>query len=409
MRVLAGLAAILLMSSTCAADDWPQWRGPNRDGSWPSARLPEQFAADRLEPRWRRLVGGGYGGIAVADGGVYVLDRRTKPDEVERLLCLNARDGKELWNFSWPVRYGAMEYGNGPRSTPTVRKGRVYVFGAVGHLHCLDAANGKVIWSRDTVKEFQAQVPTWGHACSPLIDGSRLIVQVGAPDGCLMAFDLDSGKEVWRSVGDPPGYASPVLITNGRSRQFVYWTPENIVGIDADSGKRLWSVRFPITYGVSISDLVWSDGVLLASNYWSGCKALRFDAEGLNPEVAWEGKQLSLLMSTPLLHDGHVYALDRFKGLKCLSMKTGKVLWEDEYVTPKGRNPQASLVWAGERMLILNERGELLLADATTQGFRMLSRTKLLDGLIWAHPAYADGCCFVRSDTEIVCVPLGGK
>ena len=164
-----------------------------------------------------------------------------------------------------------------------------------------------------------------------------------------------------------------------------------------------------ITYDVAISDVVFAEGVLLASNYWSGSKAIRLDEKGLNPKVAWEGKDLSLLMSTPLVEGGHVFALDRFRGVKCVEMKSGKVVWEGWHVTPRDRNPQASLVWAGRgRALILNTPGELVVADVSVKGYKVLSRTPVV-GRTWAHPAFAGGCLFARNDTQIVCVPLNGK
>lgn len=403
---LAALA-IVLGALPAQAGDWPQWRGPARDGVWHEKDLPDQFPANGLKPRWRLPLGGGYGGIAATGGRVFVMDRQAEPREIERVLCLDAVSGKILWSHEYPVQYGKMDYGNGPRSTPTVHQERVYTFGAVGHLHCLDAATGKVLWSHDTVKAFKARVPTWGHACSPLRDGDRLVVQVGAPDGSLMAFDRLTGKESWRGVSDPPGYASPTLIQTKTYRLLAYWTPEHIVGVAPDTGKVRWQVPFQVTYGVAISDLVWHEEVLLASNYWSGSKAMKLDAKGDNPEVVWEGKQLSLLMSTPLVGSGHVYALDRSRGLKCLEMKTGKVKWEDAPITPRGRNPQASLTWVGgDRALIFNEKGELLLARLTPEKYQTLGKTAVLSGVVWAHPAFADGCLFARGDEEILCVPL---
>jgi outer membrane protein assembly factor BamB len=408
MRSLLLIAA-LLCPRTVLADDWPQWRGPKRDGTWRELGLPKRLPAPELKARWRQTIGGGYGGIAVAGGRVYVMDRRKKPREVERILCLDAVTGATIWTHTYPVVYGKMEYGNGPRGTPTVHGGRVYTFGALGHLHGLDAADGRVVWVRDTVKEFKGRVPTWGHACSPLVDGERLLVQVGGqPDACLVALDLATGKEIWRSLADRPGYSSPVLIETKQWRQLVYFTPEHVVGLEPATGRVRWRVPFPgITYDVSISDVVWSEGVLLASNYWSGSRAIRLNERGLDPSVAWEGKQLSLLMSTPLVRDGHVYALDRHRGLKCLKLQTGEVLWDGEYVTPRGSNPQASLVWAGDNALILNERGELVLAELSPKGCRILGKTPIL-GATWAHPAYANGCIFARNDEEIVCVPLAG-
>src|SRR5262249_39341746 len=153
-------------------------------------------------------------------------------------------------------------------------------------------------------------------------------------------------------------------------------------------------------------DPVWHEGILLVSGYWEGAKALRVQSDGGDPKIGWEGRRLSLLMSTPLCRAGYVYALDKKDGLKCIELRTGEVVWEGEYVTPKGRNPQASLVWAGERALIFNELGELILARLAPEGYRQISKAAVLPGGTWAHPAYADGCVFARSDKDIVCVPL---
>jgi outer membrane protein assembly factor BamB len=411
MRIVLNMALGIVIVSPVHAGDWPQWRGPLRDGVWPDARVPDKFPP-RLAPRWRQPIGGGYGGIAVCGGRVYVQDRQTEPREVERVVCLDAASGKTLWVHEYPVHYGKLDYGNGPRATPTVHAGRVYTYGALGHLHCLDAMSGKAIWSRDMVHDFKGRIPTWGHACSPFIDRNLLVVQVGGqPDACLVALDATSGKGVWQSLPDRPGYCSPVLVPITGGKQLVYWTAEHMVGLELATGKVRWQVPFEgVTYDVAISDVVYADGVLLASNYWSGSKALRLDGQGDHPQVAWEGKQLSLLMSTPLVRGGHVWALDRHRGLKCLEMRTGKVLWQDEHVTPRGTNPQASLVWVGQSSLalILNERGELVVAELRPEVCRIRARVPIL-GPTWAHPAYADGCIFARNDEEIVCVPLVGQ
>jgi outer membrane protein assembly factor BamB len=404
-RSLLLCLALLLLTGLGA--DWPQWRGARRDNVWLQNGLPERLP-ERLPARWKKSLGGGYGGIAVSAGRVYVMDRLKTPRELERVLCLDAGTGKQQWVHEYPVAYGKLDYGNGPRSTPTVHAGKVFTLGALGHLHCLDAKSGKVLWSCDTVKQFKGRVPTWGHACSPLVEGKRLVVQVGGQPGALLvALDIDSGKELWRSLDDPPGYSSPVIVDTGKWRQLVFFTPRHMVGLEPQSGKLLWRQPFDgIEYDVSISDVVYTDGVLLASNYWSGSKAIRLDEKGGNPTVAWQGKALSLLMSTPLVKGQHVYALDRFKGLKCLQMRTGKVLWEGEHVTPRGSNPHASLVWVGgDRALILNTPGELLLVELTPRGLRQLGKSAVV-GKTWAHPGFADGCVFARNDREIVCVPL---
>jgi outer membrane protein assembly factor BamB len=392
--------------------DWPQWRGRSRDGVWKQNGLPERFPAKGLTPRWRKAIGGGYAGIAVTAGRVFTMDRQTRPREVERILCLDAATGALLWTRDYPVRYGKMEYGNGPRATPTVHDGRVYTLGAVGHLHCLEAATGKIVWSVDTVQQLKGRIPTWGQACSPLVDGDRLIVQVGGrPDACLVAFDRATGKVLWRSLADRPGYSSPIIIETRAGRQIVYWTPENVVGLEPATGTLLWKVPYASTYDVSISDPVWHDGVLVVSGYWEGSKAFRLDDKGRSPRVIWQGPRLNLLMSTPLYRAGHIYALDKKNGICCLELATGKVKWEKEYVSPKEHNPQAALVWLGDlgntrdRALIFNARGELVLAQLTPAGCRQISKAAIIERT-WAHPAFADKCIFARNDKEIVCVPL---
>jgi outer membrane protein assembly factor BamB len=405
-RHYLALLAACLGTSPLFAEDWPQWRGPQRDSTWRETGLPEKLHLDKLSPRWKHAIGGGYGGIAVAGGRVYVMDRQTTPREVERVVCLDAATGQQRWVHEYAVNYQKMDYGNGPRATPTVHAGHVYTFGAVGHLYCLDAASGEVVWSRDAVREFKSRIPTWGHACSPLVDGDRLVVQVGGENACLIAFDRRTGKPVWRALADRPGYSSPVLIEGPLGRLLIYWTAEHLNGLDPATGKVRWQVPHTTEYDVAISDPVWHEGVLFISDYWTGCRAYQLDEKGDKPKRLWQGKQASLLMSTPLVRSGYVYALDKDKGLKCIELKTGQVKWDGEFVTPRGRSPQASLVWAGDDALILNELGELTHARLTPTGFRELAKAAVLSDGTWAHPAYAEGCLFARNDKEIVCVPL---
>jgi outer membrane protein assembly factor BamB len=403
------LVVLFVASLGMARADWPQWRGPTRDGVLNESGIPEKFPA-KLETRWSKPIGGGYSGIAVVDHRVYAFDYQKKPNEQERVLCLDAKTGETLWTHAYVVAYQKMDYGNGPRTTPTVYKGRVYTYGARGHLHCLDAKTGEMIWRHDCIKEFNGRIPTWGHSCSPFIDDSRVIVQVGGqPNAGLVAFNLETGKETWRTLGDRPGYSSPIIISGKDWRQLVYFLPEHVVGLDPETGKELWRIKHEaISYDVSISDPVWHAGVLLTGDYWTGTRAMTLDDKGLNPRVIWKGKQVSLLMSTPLWRDGSVYALDRHRGLKCIELKSGQIKWQDEFVSPRGNNPHASLMWAGERALIFNEKCELILARLTPKKYEEISKVKvpLRSGFSWAHPAFADGCIFVRDDEEIICVPL---
>ncbi len=439
IRSLATLAWMAVTTGLLAGEDWPRWRGVRGDGSWIGPKLPERWPEQGLKRVWSRPIGGGYAGIAVAAGRLYTLDHEpaarkktdkpkadgrkpaADPDGWERIVCLEAATGKELWTHRYPTHYGDLGgYNNGPRAMPTVHDGRVYALGAVGHLHCLDALTGKVLWSKDTVREHQARVPMWGFAASPLIDEDRVIVHVGAePKGCLMASHRLTGEEVWRSLPDAAGYSTPILVDAPSGRQLVAWTPENVHGLDPKTGKRLWSVPYEVTYGVAIATPICREGIVFVTGYWEGSKAIRLGPKPTDAELIWEEKRhLNGLMAQPLYRDGLVYCVERNQGLVCFELKTGKKLWDDHRLTPKGRNPHASVVWLGDsdRVLILNAAGELILARLSAKGYEEQSRTRVLEGKVWGHPALAGSHLFARTDGaeqattsgpfELVCVSL---
>jgi outer membrane protein assembly factor BamB len=399
--------AILGRATLAAEPEWPQWHGPNRDRVWPARDLPAKLA--KTPPRrWMKPLGGGFGGVAVSGGLVYVMDHLAIPNEVERVVCMELDTGKTKWVREYPVAYKKLDYGNGPRCTPTIHDGMAYTLGAVGHLHCLNASTGEIVWKHDCVQEYSAKIPMWGLACSPLINRDQLLVQVGAKDGCIMAFDRKTGAVAWKGLQDRAGYASPVRIDVGKSKLVIMWTAENVNGLDAETGKPLWSLPFAVTYDVAISDPVWHDGVLLCGQYWEGSLALKLDENGMNPQTAWQSRKLRLLMSTPLIRDGHAYCLDRNNGLVCVEMKTGKIKWDGFRVSYDKSNPHASVVWTGDgRALILNEKGELIQARLSPEKYEEQGRSKIFDGS-WAHPAFAHGCIVVRDDRQILCVKLIG-
>jgi outer membrane protein assembly factor BamB len=407
-RPLLGLLLLILLAIFAWAEDWPRWRGVRGDGTWQGPKLPEQWPVKGPKKKWSRPIGGGYAGIAVVGSRVFTMDRVAPPantpdaDGTERILCLDAETGEPRWTHSYPVRYGDLGgYGNGPRAMPTIHEGKVYTFGAVGHVHCLDAATGKVIWTRDMVKECQAKVPMWGYASSPVIDGDRVLIHAGAePDGCLVALDRHTGKELWRSGTDPAGYCTPVLIDAPSGRQIILWTPEHIHGLDAATGKPLWKVPYKITYGVSIATPIYQEGLVFISGYWDGSKTIQLGDKPTDMKLVHEDRRLCGLMAQPLYRDGYVYLLDKKSGLVCVELKTGKRLWEDHRLTPPGRNPHASIVWLGDgdRILLLNSTGELILARINPSGYQEQSRKKILSQEVWSHPGFAGNYIYVHSD-----------
>lgn len=400
------LLSLLLFAATGAlADDWPRWRGPTGDGRWNPPRVPADLARTEPERLWTTAIGGGFGGVTVADGRVFVMDR-PRDEAIERVLCFDAASGKPLWSHRWDADYGRMEYASGPRASVTLFEGRAYALGAAGMACCLDAASGTVVWQVDTVREHGAKVPTWGFAASPVIDGPHVLLHVGAePQGSVLALDRASGTLVWRGGPDRAGYCTPELITHRGTRQLIMWGPELIQSLNPDSGATLWTWPYKITYGVSIAQPSYHDGILVVSGYWHGTKALRLGDSPGEVSLAWENeKEMCGLMSAPLFKDGLLYLLDKTKGLQCVEHATGRLRWSDSNtLTPKDRNPQMSLVWLkeGEGLAaLLNASGELVHVRLGPDGFEELVRHQVI-GKTWAHPAFAGHRIFARSDTEL--------
>ncbi|MES1212980.1 MAG: PQQ-binding-like beta-propeller repeat protein [Singulisphaera sp.] len=397
------------VATSARGEDWPRWRGPHGDGTWRAPALPDAWPADGLKTVWRQPIGGGYAGVSVTDGRVLVMDRQQQPAEVERVLAFDAATGKLLWTREYPVAYGKLDYGNGPRAAPTIHDGHVYTLGAVGHVLCLDLATGRQIWAHDCVAEMHAKIPDWGLAASPVVWRDLVICHVGVPGGSLVAFDRQSGKEMWRASSDPAGYATPIIVQRPYGPQLVAWTPENVLGIALDTGKVDWQIPYKVTYGVSIATPIARGDLVFVTGYWEGSKTIRLGQGPADAELLWEdAKQLRGLMSQPLERDGYVYSLDKQLGVTCFELASGKKLWDDgNRLTPRGRNPQVTMVWLGDsdRTISLNSEGELVLARFTPDGYQEQSRTKII-GPTWAHPAYAGRHVFARDDAELVCVEL---
>lgn len=410
-------------------EEWPQWRGPRRDGSWNGPPLKTTWPETGLKKLWEQELGGGYGGITVSERRLYVMDRpaasnaeqekasgihshRVKRKEVERVLCFDALTGKQLWSREYPCDYNKLDYGNGPRAAPTVQNGRVYTLGTMGDIFCLSAKTGKVIWHKQLVKEFGGKVPQWGYAASPyLIDGKVIVMPGGEEQGTgIVALNQKTGKELWRSIKDTAGYATPLLIEHQGHDQLIVWSPNHIHSVVPKTGRHLWSIPYKVTYGVAIADPIERNGQIFVAGYWEGSKAIQLGAEPDKAKLKWEDRRtLRGLMSQPLYRDGYAYLLDKQFGLTCFEYATGKKIWDDDNkMTPgNSRNPQATLVWLNDssRALILNSEGDLILAELTPQGYEELARTNLI-GETWAHPAYAETRIYARSNTRLVAYEL---
>lgn len=424
---------------TARGDDWPQWLGPQRDGVWREDGIVERFSENGPAVIRRMPIGAGYSGPAVADGRVYVMDRIVaKPGErsanpflrgqipgTERVLCLDATDGKRLWEHSYECPY-TVSYASGPRVTPLVSGGMVYVLGAEGNLLCLDAVTGKVSWERDFKADFGIQTPVWGFAGHPLIDGQKLICLVGGAGSVSVAFAKDTGKELWRALSaDEPGYAPPVIYSAGGQRQLIIWHPQALNALDPETGKLLWSVPVKARSGLTVAIPRQLGNLLFVTSFYNGSTMVRLDAEKPGAEKVWESQKVSeketdglhTIMSTPFLEGDYIYGVCSYGQLRCLKVETGERVWETFAATTDSkpvRWANAFLVKQGDRFFLFNEQGDLIIARLSPAGYEEISRAHLLDPtnsdpgrkVVWSHPAFAQRSVFARNDKELIRVSL---
>ena len=365
------LSGLLMTSAPARADDWPQWRGPNRDGVWNEKGLVEDFSGEQLKLRWRVPISSGYSGPTVADGRVFVTDRVREPQEAERVLCFAWGTGRKLWTYLYPCEYVRIGYPAGPRASVTIDDGRAYVLGSMGHLHCLDAADGRVIWKKTPAVDYQLRVPIWGVAAAPLVEGDLLIVQIGATNGgCLVAWDKTTGQLRWRALDDKASYSAPIVIEQAGRRVLVCWTGANVVGLNPASGDVYWKYPFlPKKMIINVPTPVVEGNRLFLTGFYDGALMLRLDPNRLRVEKVWRRRGLSetqtdalhAMIATPYMQGDYVYGVDSYGELRCLQAETGNRVWEDLTATPKARWSNIHMVRNGRRLWMFNERGELII------------------------------------------------
>jgi outer membrane protein assembly factor BamB len=422
------LALVIITASLpgvqTSATDWPQWRGPNRDGLWREKGVMRKFNSPQLPTRWCVKIANGYSGPTVADGRVYVTDRLTDPTQIERVHCFDAMTGESIWSHSYECKYKAFSYRNGPRAAVTVNSNRAYSLGAMAHLFCFDAAKGKVLWSKDLYTEYKIKMPTWGIAAAPLVEDDLVIVHIGGRENaCLVAFDKISGKERWRALNDPASYSAPIVIQQAGKRVLVCWTGERIVGLDPLTGKLHWQYPFRASRNIDyIATPVFQNNYLFVSCFFDGSLLLKVVPDKLAVEKVWHRKgpsernteSLHCCISTPVLQGDYIYGVDSYGELRCLDLHTGERIWESMDAVPRNRWANIHFVRNQDNVWMFNERGELIISKLSPEGFNEISRTKLISptsgqlrrGVCWSHPAFADKHVYARNDEELLCVNL---
>jgi len=425
---------LLAISTITQAADWPEYRGPDRAGLWDAGGLPDSFAKQKPTRLWSTPVGAGYSGPTVAGDSVFVMDRGPSDTsaQVERIVCVDRATGKLRWAHEYECVYRDVGYAYGPRSSVTIRDGKAWALGTMGHLHCLDAKSGNVIWSHDLGNEFEIDMPIWGLTNSPLVEGDAVVMQIGAKENgaCLIAFHKDTGEEIWRAFDDKASYVSPVMIEQAGQRVLVAWTGFRIAGMEAATGKVLWEIptrpsKMPINVpGPALSE----DGTkMFLSVFYDGSRLIELDQEKVAARELWHRQgtserrtdALHSMISPPYIFKDHIYGIDSYGQMRCLEMTTGDRVWENLNAVTQGRWGTAFMVrnTSDDRTWMLNERGELVVARLTPEGYNEIDRIKIIEPttelkqrtegtVLWSHPAFAGTQIFARNDRELICVEL---
>ncbi|HTE20864.1 MAG TPA: PQQ-binding-like beta-propeller repeat protein [Armatimonadota bacterium] len=382
-----GLVSAGIVTSALAAD-WPQWRGPQRNGVSAERGWKTQWPATGPKEVWTADVGKGFSSVAVANGRLYTMGNSRDRDTV---YCLDARTGKTLWTHTYTCAAG--DYG-GPRATPTVDGSVVYTLSREGHAFALDAATGKGRWGRDLRKVASAGPPQWGFAGSPLVEGGRIIYNVGSAG---VALD-GGGQVVWKSSGTS-GYASPVSYNLGGQRGVALFSESSVIGVNPADGRRLWSHRWNTSYGVNAADPIpIGDTLFISSNYGKGCALLSLG--GGQPSVVWQNRNMRNHFNASVRVGDSLYGNDE-NTLKCIDVKTGAERWRSRGIGKGG------LIASDGKLIVLTERGELTVVQATPEKYTELARAKVLNGTSWTHPVLSNGFIYCRShEGKLVCLDV---
>jgi outer membrane protein assembly factor BamB len=416
------------------ADDWPQWMGPKRDNVWRETGLLEKFPEGGPRIVWRAPLAGGYAGPAVVGGKVfvtdYVTDENVKIDNfdrkeftgIERVWCLDEATGKEKWHHEYPVKY-TMSYPAGPRCTPNVDGDKVYTLGGEGNLICFKADSGEVVWQKNLPKEYGTKTAMWGYASHPLIDGNKLICLAGGDGTHVIAFDKNTGAEIWKSSSaKEQGYSPPTIIEAAGKRQLLLVRPGAFSAVDPDNGREYWSVPYEATSGsIIMSPVRWKQNVYVGG-YSNKSLLVSLAENEPKAEIEWRDKPqhgISPVNVQPFVNDGVMYGFDQNGRMYAVELPSGKRLWET--TEPISKRPvysgTAFIVRqgdTGDRYWLFTENGDIIIANLTPGGYQEVDRAHVIEKtntafgreVVWCMPAFANKRLYVRNDAECICVDL---
>lgn len=408
MSVSAVALAALSLAAGAAAQDWPQFRGPERNGVYPGQPTVPPFSSAGPEAVWERPIGAGFSAPVVADGRVVVFHRQGDREVVE---ALHLGSGERIWEFSYETSYrDDFGFDNGPRAAPVVQEGRVYTFGAQGRLHCIDFETGAKIWSLDTHSEFDVRKGFFGAASTPLVMGGKVLANVGGGNGAgIVALDANSGETLWKATDHEASYSSPVAAQLDGETVAVFFTREGLAVVEPARGEVLYERRWRSRSNASVNaatPIVAGDFVFLSASYGTGAIAMKLCNRKI--EELWSGEGvIDNHYSSCVLRGRTLYGFhgrqEYGQSLRAADLETGKVLWSHDGLRP------GSVTRVGDRLLLLLESGELVLAKASRDKFEEVSRAQLLPRETRAFPAVAGGLLLARDRDTLVCVRLWGQ
>ena len=391
------LTAALLAANLPAAD-WPQWRGLNRNGI-SSERVNAAWPAEGPRVLWRAAVGTGFSSLAISQDRLFALGNTNNEDTV---WCFEARTGQTIWHHSYPAPLGPQWYEGGPGATPTVDGPRVFTISKWGDVLCLDAANGAVLWQRDLRRD-GVKPNRWGFAGSPLVWGNRVILNAGSAG---IALDRATGRVVWSTGTNAAGYASPTRFETGSADAVLIFAAKYLVALDPQSGRELWRQFWETGWDTNNTDPLVQQGQIFISSFTRGCALLR--VQDGQPAVVYTNNVMSSHLSPGVVVGDYLYAFNgeakKDTDFRCVHLPSGALKWVSH-------DPAfGSLILAGDKLLVLSEKGELLVAQASPDVFKPLARAKVLGGLCWTPPALVNGLLYVRNAKgELRCLDLGVK
>ena len=398
-------AAVLLgIPARANASDWPNFRGPDHNGISKETGWSAQWPKEGPRQLWKASIGTGYASFAVANGRVYTTGNRSDTDT---LYCFDAATGKELWKHSYPAALLPKYNEGGTSATPTVDGTVVFQLGKQGQCFALDAARGTVLWQKDLAQELGAKINEWGFGSSPLVQGDLIYLNVGSAG---TALEKATGKVRWTSGKEPAGYSSMVPFTSDGMRCLAFFALKAMVIVEAATGQELARVPWETNYDTNCADPVLAGNTLFISSYDRGGATMQFTGNTTkstwNIKFGWKDWTMHNHINSSVLLNGHLFGINGQAGktgdLRCVEFKTGEVKWVQPGIGI------GSLMAAAGKLIVLSEKGELIIAEATPEKFTVLTRAQVLGGKCWTAPVLANGRIYCRNSRgDMVCVDVG--